>query len=260
VTLQEPKTPPSAEPDDPDTQVMVPPSSASPVFVDSTGRRRRLLRRVSYAFGAFCMLYGGLVSVSLAGGPVSPHAVLPLQALADGGSDETGSDEALSGPSPTPESSASAAPKPVYIAEPLPRRAGPRRVLERAAQPPKPPAANPTKTPAPRSAPSSTPPSSRPAESASTTPPASASPSSTPPSSTPPPTQGPAPKPPAAASSAPTGGGGSVGEDDEVVAESALPTASATISADFRTDASTGDDPPAAAAGASSAGGTEVSA
>ncbi len=53
----------------------------APVFVDSTGRRRRLLRRFAYGFTASCMVYGGLISLSLAGGPVSPSAVLPLPGL-----------------------------------------------------------------------------------------------------------------------------------------------------------------------------------
>ena len=57
----------------------------APVFVDSTGRRRRLLRRLAYGFGAFCMVYGGLISLSLAGGPVSPSAVLPFPGLAEHG-------------------------------------------------------------------------------------------------------------------------------------------------------------------------------
>ncbi len=70
----------------------------APVFVDSTGRRRRLLRRFAYGFTAFCMMYGGLISLSLAGGPVSPSAVLPLPGLVDGGEPPTGN--ALPRPEP----------------------------------------------------------------------------------------------------------------------------------------------------------------
>ncbi len=83
VTSQETHPPQSDESDVPDTEVILVPAPA-PVFVDSTGRRRRLLRRASYGFGAFCVVYGGLVSVSLAGGPVSPQAFLPFPDLADG--------------------------------------------------------------------------------------------------------------------------------------------------------------------------------
>ncbi|MFI5840769.1 hypothetical protein ACIA8K_13780 [Catenuloplanes sp. NPDC051500] len=52
--------------------------SAGPVFVDATGRRRKRVRRLAYAVGALCMVYTGMVGVSLAGGPVSPHALLPF--------------------------------------------------------------------------------------------------------------------------------------------------------------------------------------
>src|SRR5690349_9852380 len=44
------------------------------------------------------MVYGGLISVSLAGGPVSSRAVLPLPDLADGDDEEV----AAGRPSPTP--------------------------------------------------------------------------------------------------------------------------------------------------------------
>ena len=117
MTLQEPQNPPIADVDMPDTEVIVV-AHPSPVFVDSTGRRRRMLRRVAYGFGALCMVYGGLVSVSLAGGPVSSSAVLPLPDLADGQDEE---DLVVARPSPTPEpvvTATSAQP----ILEVLPRR------------------------------------------------------------------------------------------------------------------------------------------
>src|SRR3954468_18980125 len=97
--MQEPNNPPFADVEIPDTQVIdvAPPS---PVFVDSTGRRRRLLRRVAYGFGALCMVYGGLISVSLAGGPVSSSGVRPLPGLADDSGDEE--EVVLARPSPTP--------------------------------------------------------------------------------------------------------------------------------------------------------------
>ncbi|MEV7622254.1 hypothetical protein [Actinoplanes sp. NPDC089786] len=96
MTSQEPETPHSADSGIPDTEVLAVPSAA-PVFVDESGRRSKLLRRVAYGFGALCMLYGGLVSVSLAGGPVSSSAVLPLPEL--GGDD---SDDTIAGPAPAP--------------------------------------------------------------------------------------------------------------------------------------------------------------
>lgn len=83
----------------PDTEVIVV-AHPSPVFVDSTGRRGRLLRRVAYAFGALCVVYGGLISISLAGGPVSSSAVLPLPDLADRKATEKA---VVARPSPTPE-------------------------------------------------------------------------------------------------------------------------------------------------------------
>lgn len=80
MTLPESHSAPLADPEIPDTEVILVPEPAR-VFVDTTGRRRRLLRRAAYAVGAFCMVYGGIVVVSLAGGPVSPHAVLPIPDL-----------------------------------------------------------------------------------------------------------------------------------------------------------------------------------
>lgn len=89
----------------------------APVFVDSTGRRRRLLRRFSYAFGGFCVVYGGLISVSLAGGPVSPDAVLPFPDLITG-TQRTPADVRPTG-STRP---GTASPKAVLVNEALPRR------------------------------------------------------------------------------------------------------------------------------------------
>ena len=52
-----------------------------PVFVDSSGRRRRRVRRAGYVFGAVSLVYAGLVGASFSGGPVSPHALLPFPDL-----------------------------------------------------------------------------------------------------------------------------------------------------------------------------------
>ncbi|CNE35625.1 Uncharacterised protein [Mycobacterium tuberculosis] len=51
--------------------------SASPVFVDVTGRRRRRMRRFGYAAAALCGGYSIMIGISLAGGPVSPQTLLP---------------------------------------------------------------------------------------------------------------------------------------------------------------------------------------
>ena len=59
----------------PDTEVIAVPRPDL-VFVDATGRRRRMLRRASYGFAAVCVAYGGLVGVSLAGGPVSTSGAI----------------------------------------------------------------------------------------------------------------------------------------------------------------------------------------
>ncbi|HEU5428382.1 MAG TPA: hypothetical protein VFU74_15990 [Actinocrinis sp.] len=50
----------------------------APVFVDSTGRRRRLVRRVAFGLLIGACAYGVLVVVSILGGPVPPNALLPL--------------------------------------------------------------------------------------------------------------------------------------------------------------------------------------
>ncbi|MDT5030261.1 MAG: hypothetical protein QOC94_432, partial [Actinoplanes sp.] len=102
MTLPEPKPSSSVDLDNPQTQAMTRPAAAAPVFVDSTGRRRRRLRRASYVFGGLCLAYAILVSVSLAGGPVSPGSVLPLRILADG--DPPG-EAVITTPGPLPQPS-----------------------------------------------------------------------------------------------------------------------------------------------------------
>jgi hypothetical protein len=51
---------------------------APPIFVDETGRRRRLVRWAAYGIGAICLGYTALVGVSIAGGPALPHALMPF--------------------------------------------------------------------------------------------------------------------------------------------------------------------------------------
>jgi hypothetical protein len=103
VTSQEPENQHSADSGNPDTEVLMV-ASPVPVFVDESGRRRKLLRRVAYGFGAVCMLYGGLVSVSLAGGPVSSSVVLPLPDLGDDDDDavQVAPKPPVPGPIPAP--------------------------------------------------------------------------------------------------------------------------------------------------------------
>jgi hypothetical protein len=209
VTSQEQKAAQSVDHDIPDTEVIVV-SAPSPVFVDSTGRRRRLLRRLSYAFGGLCLLYGGLVSVSLAGGPVSSSAILPLPDL---GTDATA--EARPSPIPLPTI---AAPKARAIIEALPRHdlpaAGNNRfgATRPVATPTAPRATGKPATPKPTAT------SSRPVESTATpTPSASPSTSGSPTPSTSPtsgPTRQPPPVPPETGTGSGSGGstpGGSGG-------------------------------------------------
>jgi len=206
VTLQEPENPHSVESGIPDTEV-IKVSSPAPVFVDSTGRRRRFLRRLAYGFGALCMLYGGLVSVSLAGGPVRSSAVLPLPDMQD---DEPEVIAAEPVPQPTPAPPQSAAPpRPRLITEALRRTET--RELRRAEAPrsqtPKP--ARTTATVSKTSPAKSSSPSPRPVESGTTAPPTgSASPSPEVPAPAPPPRVTPVPPVPPAGG---TGGGTSDG-------------------------------------------------
>jgi hypothetical protein len=101
VTSQEPKTPHNVDPHFQDTEVIAVPEPA-PVFVDSTGRRSRVLRGVALAFGALLVAYGGLVSVSLAGGPVSSSAVLPFPVFDEDEADEEPARQPARTPQPTP--------------------------------------------------------------------------------------------------------------------------------------------------------------
>jgi hypothetical protein len=205
VTSQEPKSPTSAARDIPDTEVIAV-SAPSPVFVDSTGRRRRVLRRLAYAFGAVCMLYGGLISVSLAGGPVSSSAILPLPATAD-----RPVTAATVPPQPIPEPAVKAPPAARLLADTAPRRV---RTPERAAAPrvaaatTRPVRPTPTRTSTPSRTPEST---DTPTVAVSSTP-------TTRPSTTPTPTEAappdaPPPAPPGFAGG--SGGGSGTPIDDE---------------------------------------------
>ncbi len=118
MTSQEPQTPFSANVDEMHETEVIVVSTPAPVFVDSTGRRRRVLRRLAYGFGALCMLYGGLVSVSLAGGPVSSSAVLPLPDLHD----RADRPVAVDRPAPSTAPAVTPAPRSLFVTEALPGR------------------------------------------------------------------------------------------------------------------------------------------
>jgi hypothetical protein len=196
VTSLKPGTPHSVDDDNPDTEVIEVSSPVS-VFVDSTGRRRRLLRRLSYVFGGLCMVYGGLVSVSLAGGPVSSSAVLPLPDPRDDAEEAAGPR-----PAPIPAPSVSARPVEVYVADVAPRRRAAAEVTRVAETRPPVVSARPSAKPTP----SATPTSAKPVESA--TVPASPAPSAT--TLVPVPTIKATPVPPKPPSSGGQGGGGEV--------------------------------------------------
>lgn len=202
MTSPEQKSPHSVERDNPDTDV-IEVSAASPVFVDATGRRRRLLRRLTFAFGGLLMVYGGLISVSLAGGPVSSSSILPLPDR----------DEKTTAPQPT------ATPTPVAttpqaqpIIEALPRvvpatrHEAPRRSTPVATRPP-------TRPSPPKTAPSPSVSASKPVESTSSPAP-SPSAGSTTATVTPQPDRPPAPKPPSLAASGDESGDGEIDLDD----------------------------------------------
>lgn len=56
----------------------------APIFVDATGRRRKVARRVSLAVVAVLAGYAGLLAVSFAGGPIPPKALLPVPGIPSG--------------------------------------------------------------------------------------------------------------------------------------------------------------------------------
>ena len=163
MTLQQPENPPFIDGDNPVTEP-ISVASPAPVFVDTTGRRSRLLRRIAYGFGALVVLYGGLIVVSLVGGPVPSSAVLPLPGLEPAG--DTG-DKKPAPPSPTPAPTPTHSTTPVSVAEALPHRAASAARLESAkvTSPAARPAAKPSATkrpaatsPTPRSTPATSPP------------------------------------------------------------------------------------------------------
>jgi hypothetical protein len=55
-----------------------------PIFVDASGRRRKLARRASVTAVAVLAGYAGLLAVSFAGGPIPPKALLPVPGIPSG--------------------------------------------------------------------------------------------------------------------------------------------------------------------------------
>ncbi|GAA1989030.1 hypothetical protein [Catenulispora subtropica] len=72
-----------AEPawDDADADPGLETAPAGPIFVDASGRRRKLARRASLAAIAVVAGYAGLLAVSFAGGPIPPKALLPVPGM-----------------------------------------------------------------------------------------------------------------------------------------------------------------------------------
>ena len=61
------------------------PATASPVFVDSSGRRRKTWRRLTIAVVAALCGYACLLGIGFAGGPIPPAALLPIPGVPGNG-------------------------------------------------------------------------------------------------------------------------------------------------------------------------------
>jgi hypothetical protein len=61
-------------------------STEGPVFVDTTGRRSRVLRRIGLLVGAVCLAYAGVLAAAFMGWGTSlnPSSLLPFGAAGDG--------------------------------------------------------------------------------------------------------------------------------------------------------------------------------
>lgn len=61
------------------------PDATGPVFVDSTGRRGRTIRRVAYGLGALCAAYTVVLVLSFMGAtPFAPKTMLPVPGVPSG--------------------------------------------------------------------------------------------------------------------------------------------------------------------------------
>jgi len=141
-----------------------------PVFVDTSGRRRTILRRVGIGIGALAVAYLALFVVSLAGGPRPPGIPLPeavagepdrTQTELDGsvpGTPATGPSEPTPGGSPTSTAGAGSGDAPATTpADPVPSAVPPGAAVPPV---PAPPPAPSTATPVPTTTPAPTAPAS----------------------------------------------------------------------------------------------------
>lgn len=76
------------------------PKSATPVFVDPSGRRRRVLRMIAAAAAVATLGYLALVLLAVFGAPLPPAAQLPLPAGLGSGA-IVGGTETTESPTPT---------------------------------------------------------------------------------------------------------------------------------------------------------------
>ncbi|WP_431961209.1 hypothetical protein [Actinacidiphila sp. bgisy160] len=74
---------------EPETELIALPG---PVFVDSSGRRARAVRRAGWLVGAACSVYTAALALSLSGAtPIAPKTLLPLPGVPSTAPDEAGS-------------------------------------------------------------------------------------------------------------------------------------------------------------------------
>ncbi|WP_338782403.1 hypothetical protein [Streptomyces sp. DG1A-41] len=85
-------------------------SAEGPVFVDNSGRRARLLRRIGLLLGAVCLGYAAVLGAAFMGWGTSltPSQLLPFAGAGAGGGPPLG--EGPGGPGATPPSGAPSAP------------------------------------------------------------------------------------------------------------------------------------------------------
>ncbi|SHN26353.1 hypothetical protein [Cryptosporangium aurantiacum] len=53
----------------------------APVFVDSTGKRKRRFRTLGFVAGGLGVAYAAMLGLSFAGGPIAPNALLPVPGM-----------------------------------------------------------------------------------------------------------------------------------------------------------------------------------
>ncbi|MEU1616456.1 hypothetical protein ABZ479_04030 [Streptomyces sp. NPDC005722] len=74
---------------EPETELIALPG---PVFVDSSGRRARAVRRAGWAIAAACSVYTAALALSLSGAtPIAPKTLLPLPGVPSTAPDDAGS-------------------------------------------------------------------------------------------------------------------------------------------------------------------------